>query len=174
MPDAARPAADLLCPGLAARRLAGGLRQFLSLDRRLPTCQLSPGSDMPSHTLGSVMGQSAPPSFRGRHGRTCFDTRRGGPAASPRQAVAAIGGRPHHLGDGCSPVTGRQGGRPWRVLWAMSGRRGLYEKSENWNSFSVAWEAPMKLPRCRFLHLAGVAAAVAVLSVTLSSYAAWS
>jgi hypothetical protein len=28
MPDAARPAADLLCPGPAARRLAGGLRQF--------------------------------------------------------------------------------------------------------------------------------------------------
>jgi hypothetical protein len=40
MPDAARPASDLLYPGLAARRLAGGLRQFLSLDRRLPTCQL--------------------------------------------------------------------------------------------------------------------------------------
>jgi hypothetical protein len=41
MPDAARPAADLLGPGLEARRLAGGLRQFLSLDRRMPTCQLS-------------------------------------------------------------------------------------------------------------------------------------
>jgi hypothetical protein len=48
------------------------------------------------------MGQSAPPSFRGRHERTCFDTRRGGPSASPRQAVAAIDGRPHHRGDGCS------------------------------------------------------------------------
>jgi tripartite-type tricarboxylate transporter receptor subunit TctC len=32
----------------------------------------------------------------------------------------------------------------------------------------------MKLPRRRFLHLAGVAAAVAVLSVTLSGYGAWS
>jgi hypothetical protein len=51
MPDAARPAADLLGP---ARRLAGSLRQFLSLDRRMPTCQLSPSSDMPSHTLGSA------------------------------------------------------------------------------------------------------------------------
>jgi hypothetical protein len=47
---------------------------------------------MPSHTLGSAMGQSAPPSFRGRHGRTCFDTRRGGQLLAPRQAVAAIGG----------------------------------------------------------------------------------
>jgi hypothetical protein len=67
-----------------------------------------------------LMGQSAPPSFRGRHGRTCFDTRRGGPAARPRQTVAVIGARPHHRGDGCSPVTGRQDGRPWRVLWAIT------------------------------------------------------
>jgi hypothetical protein len=53
--------------------VAGGLRLFLSGDRWMPTCQLSPGSDMPSHPLGSAMGQSAPPSFRSRHGRTCFD-----------------------------------------------------------------------------------------------------
>src|ERR1700674_3746510 len=74
MPDAARPAAESSRPR-PGRTAPCGLRQFLSLDRRLPTCQLSPGSDMPS-------GQSAPPSFLGRHGRTCFDTRRGGPAAS--------------------------------------------------------------------------------------------
>jgi len=29
------------------------------------------------------------------------------------QAGAPIGGRPDHPGDGCSPATGRQGGRPW-------------------------------------------------------------
>ena len=56
MPDAARPAADLLCPGLAARRLAGGLRQFLSLDRPMPTCQLSPSSDMAVRPHGHVRG----------------------------------------------------------------------------------------------------------------------
>jgi len=64
MPDAARSAADLFCPGLAAWRRAGGLRQFPSLDRPMPTCQLKLGSDMRSHALGSAMGQSAPPSFR--------------------------------------------------------------------------------------------------------------
>jgi hypothetical protein len=73
--------------------VAGGLRQFLSLDRRMPTCQLSPGSDMPSNTLGSAMGRSAPPSFRGRHGRTCFDTRRGGqlPARVTLSQPSAVG-----------------------------------------------------------------------------------
>jgi uncharacterized membrane protein len=49
---------------------------ILSLDRRLPTCQLSPSSDMPSHTLRSAMAQSAPPSFS--HWRS---------AASPRRRV---------------------------------------------------------------------------------------
>jgi hypothetical protein len=70
MPDTARRAANLLCPGLgrtAALPVASG--SFLSLDRRMPTCQLSPRFGL---------GQSAPPSFRSRHGRTCFDTRRGG------------------------------------------------------------------------------------------------
>jgi hypothetical protein len=36
-----------------ALRVASG--RFLSLDRRMPTCQLSPSSDMPSHPLGSAM-----------------------------------------------------------------------------------------------------------------------
>jgi hypothetical protein len=39
----------------------------------------------------------------------------------PGQLLAAsscrIGGRRDHSGDGCSPVTGRQVGRPWRVIW---------------------------------------------------------
>jgi len=101
----------------------GALRAqaVLSLDRRLPTCQLSPGPDMPLHTLGSARGQSAPPSFCGRDGRTCFDTRRGGPDASPRHAVAAIGGRPHHPGDGCT--LGKQTPRPAVVASEMGQNR---------------------------------------------------
>jgi hypothetical protein len=88
---------------------------------------------MRSHTLGSAMDQLAPPSFRGRHGRTCFDTRRGAPEPSPRRVVAAIDGRPLHRGDGCSPVTGRQGGQPWRVLWASKRHRGLVRTCGKFN-----------------------------------------
>jgi hypothetical protein len=54
---AARRAADLLCPGLAARRLAGGLGRFLLLDRRM---RLSPSSDLPSHPLGSGPPSTTP------------------------------------------------------------------------------------------------------------------
>jgi hypothetical protein len=39
----------------------------------------------------------------------------GGHLPAPRH------GRPHHPGDGCPPVTGHQGGQPWRVLWAKCG-----------------------------------------------------
>jgi hypothetical protein len=106
-------------PGL--RRLAVGLRQFLSLDRRMPTCQLSRGSDMPSHTLGSAMANQRHRAFFAGMEELASIPDAGGPAASPRQVVADIGGRPHP-GDGCSPVTGRQGGRPWRVLWASCGQ----------------------------------------------------
>src|SRR5260370_7461231 len=45
--------------------------------------------------------------------------------AGLHQAVAAIDGWQHHSGDRCSPVTGRHGGRPGRVLWAKTGREGL-------------------------------------------------
>jgi hypothetical protein len=104
MPDAARPAADLLPkPGRTAPlRVASGSFSRLTDGcepvsfRQVRTCR---------RILGSAMGQSASPSLLGRHGRTCFDTRRGGPTASPRQDVAVVGARPHHCGDGRSPVT---------------------------------------------------------------------
>jgi len=44
------------------------------------------------------------------------------PANELLARVAATGGRPDHRGHGCSPATGPQGGRPWRVLWATTGR----------------------------------------------------
>jgi hypothetical protein len=120
MPDAARPATDLLCPGLAARRLAGGLRQFLSLDRRMPTCQLSPGSDMRRIRSDQLWASQRQRTFAaGMEGLASIpDTRR-----QLLARIAAIGGRPDHRGDGSSPVTGHQGGRPWRVLWLTTGRQ---------------------------------------------------
>ena len=53
-------------------RHAGGLRRFLSLDRRLAICQLSPSSDMPSHTLGTASSLSDLAENPGRFERSCL------------------------------------------------------------------------------------------------------
>jgi hypothetical protein len=43
--------------------------------------------------------------------------------AGMRQVVAVIDDRVRHSGRGCILVSRRHGRRPWRVLWAISGRR---------------------------------------------------
>jgi hypothetical protein len=94
----------------------GGLRPFLSLDRRMPTCQLSLGLDVPSHPLESAMRQRHRAFAAGREELASIP-RRGGSAASPRQGVAAIGVWPHHRSDGCT--LSKQTPRPAAVASPM-------------------------------------------------------
>jgi len=65
------------------------------------------------------------------------------PTADLRQAVAAINGRPRHAGDRCSPVTGRQGGRPWCLQRAINGPEQAQQGS---SEKGVAFTVPRRLP----------------------------
>jgi len=77
-------------------------------------------------TAGPYIGSISAIELRVRHGRTCFDT--GRQRAQLLDCIRLL--QPSMVGSitpatGAPPVTGRHGGRPWRVLWATCGSHSL-------------------------------------------------